>query len=143
VTEQTFKVASQHEADTILGHSEEVNQSVTRGTKTVTNIVDDSGKQTMQIIEDVVIVGPQIGQVVTKKKHFWSDWGVIGGNSSKVSKTKQPETESTENSDWKVIGSGSQTNLSKQPEVDFEDKKPSDYVEVKVEGSSTGKYHLK
>lgn len=142
MTEQTFKVASQHEADSILGQSEEVNQSVTRGTKTVTKIIDDSGKQTMQIIEDVVIVGPQKGQVVTKKKHFWSDWGVIGGTSSEVPKTKQPENGSADNSDWKVIGSGSQSTLSKQPEIDFEDNKHSDLLEVKVEGSSsTGKYH--
>ncbi|KEH18175.1 vacuolar iron transporter-like protein [Medicago truncatula] len=137
VTEQTFKVASQHEADSILGQSEEVNQSITRGTKTVTKIVDDTGKQTMQIIEDVVIFGRQNGEVVTKKKHFWSDWGVIGGTSSEVAKTKKPETGSTDNSDWKVIGSVSQTTLSKQPEIDFEGKKQSDFVEVKVEGSSS------
>lgn len=119
-----------------------MNQSITRGTKTVTKIVDDTGKQTMQIIEDVVIFGRQNGEVVTKKKHFWSDWGVIGGTSSEVAKTKKPETGSTDNSDWKVIGSVSQTTLSKQPEIDFEGKKQSDFVEVKVEGSSsTGKYH--
>jgi hypothetical protein len=119
-----------------LIQTEEVNQSIARGPKkTVTKIVDESGKQTMQIIEDVVIVESQKGQVVTKKKHFWGDWGVIGGTSSEASKGKKPETDST---DWKVIGHASQTILSKKPEIDFEGKQ-KDFVEVKVVGESTGK----
>jgi hypothetical protein len=113
-----------------------VNQSIARGpSKSVTKIVDESGKETMQIIEDVVIVESQKGRVVTKKKHFWGDWGVIGGTSSEASKGKKPETDST---DWKVIGHASQTILSKKPEIDFEDKQ-KDFVEVKVVGESTGK----
>ncbi|CAL5195491.1 unnamed protein product [Lathyrus oleraceus] len=126
ITEQTLNVSSQH--------GEEVHKSVTRGTvKSVTKTVDEAGEETVQIIEDVVIHGPQKSQVVTKKKQFWSNWGVIGGTSSQASKTV-----TTENRDWKVISSVSQTTLSKQPQTDFPGKKQTDFVEVKVDGASTG-----
>lgn len=131
-----------------------------RGTvKSVTKTVDEAGEETVQMIEDVVIHGPQKSQVVTKKKQFWSNWGVIGGTSSQASKTvttenrdwkvissseikKQTETFSPENSNWKVISSVSQTTLSKQPQTDFPGKEQTDFVEVKVDGASTGKYHI-
>ncbi|CAJ2663925.1 unnamed protein product [Trifolium pratense] len=119
VTEQTFKVGSQHETSELI-QTEEVNRG---SLKSVTKI------------ENVVIVESQKGQVVTKKKHFWGDWGVIGGASSEASKTNKSETDST---DWKVIGHASQTTLSKKPEIDFEDNKKKDFVEVKVVGESTG-----
>lgn len=115
-----------------------MHKSVTRGTvKSVTKTVDEAGEETVQIIEDVVIHGPQKSQVVTKKKQFWSNWGVIGGTSSQASKTV-----TTENRDWKVISSVSQTTLSKKPQTDFPGKEQTDFVEVKVDGASTGKYHI-
>ncbi|XP_058745393.1 membrane protein of ER body-like protein [Vicia villosa] len=154
-SEQTFQVSSQHDTSKLV-QSEETHKSVTTGTlKSVTKTVDESGKQTLQIIEDVVTHGPQKGQVVTKKKQFWSNWGVTGGTSSQASKTvttenrdwkvissseikNQTETVSAENSDWKVISSVSQTTLSKQPQTDFPGKEQTDFVEVKVDGASTG-----
>ncbi|CAI8608159.1 unnamed protein product [Vicia faba] len=133
VNEQTFQVSSQHDTSKRV-QSEEVHESVTRGSvSSVTKTIDESGKQTLQIFEDVVIHGPQKINVVTKKKQFWSNWGVIGGTSSQAS-----ETVTTENSDWKVISSVSQTTLSKQPQIDFPDKSQTDFVEVKVDGASTG-----
>ncbi|KAI5422932.1 uncharacterized protein LOC127135682 [Lathyrus oleraceus] len=126
ITEQTLDVSSQH--------GEEVHNAVTRGTvKSVTKTVDEAGEETVQIIEDVVIHGPQKSQVVTTKKQFWSNWGVIGGTSSQASKTV-----TTENRDWKVISSVSQTTLSKKPQTDFPGKEQTDFVEVKVDGASTG-----
>ncbi|GAU48327.1 hypothetical protein TSUD_351670, partial [Trifolium subterraneum] len=114
--------------DQELVQTEEVKQSIARGpSNSVTKIVDDSGKETMQIIEE-----PKKGYVVTKKKHFWGDWGVIGGTSSETSKRKKPETDST---DWKVIGEASLTSLSKKPE---DKKEKKDFVEVKVVGETTG-----
>lgn len=97
----------------------------------------------MQIIEDVVILeaGPQKSQAATKKKHFWNNWGVIGGGDSKVSNTKKPETASKEKSDWNVIAPVTRDTLSKQPETDFEDKKQPDLEEIKVDGAFTGIYH--
>ncbi|KAL5062910.1 hypothetical protein RYX36_024647 [Vicia faba] len=107
VNEQTFQVSSQHDTSKRV-QSEEVHESVTRGSvSSVTKTIDESGKQTLQIIEDVVIHGPQKINVVTKKKQFWSNWGVIGVTSSQAS-----ETVTTENSDWKVISSVSQTTLT-------------------------------
>ncbi|CAK8560154.1 unnamed protein product [Lathyrus sativus] len=141
ITEQTLEVSSQHNTSKLV-QSDELHKSVTR-------TVDESGKQTLQIIEDVVIHEPQKGQVVTKKKQFWRKWGVIGGTSSQASETvttenrdwkvtssseikKQTETLSQENSDWKAISSVS------QPQTDFPDKEQADFVEVKVDGASAG-----
>lgn len=81
------------------------------------------------------------GPVARKKKHFWSDWAVIGG-ASEASKPKQPEID-PKNSDWKVImPAASQAPITKQSEIDFSDKKKSEInVEIILGGGYTGMYH--
>ncbi|KAJ1427953.1 vacuolar iron transporter-like protein [Sesbania bispinosa] len=176
--EQTLKGASQLEAPE-PDQSGEVSQSVARGTsKLDISIASDSGKQTLQITKEVVLLGPgpqkvasevedkindtglenipgnnmksqdssnhlsatsqdtfldqKKVQVAPRKKHFWSDWAVIGGF-SEASVPKQPETVSPKKSDWRVIDPVSQDTLPKQPEIDFADKIQPELVEVKVE----------
>ncbi|OIW18874.1 hypothetical protein TanjilG_25317 [Lupinus angustifolius] len=117
--------------------SVEVSQSGAKDTtKSAVNIADDSGAQKVAIEtndngigsidgNNVTSQDPK-GRVAPRKKHFWGDWGVVGG-ANEASVPKQQETDSSsKDSDWRVIMAAN----NKQPEITLEVKVDGEYTDL-------------
>ncbi|TKY68652.1 Membrane protein of ER body 1 [Spatholobus suberectus] len=63
------------------------------------------------------------GQIAPKKKHFWSNWAVIG-DAFEAFIPKQPKTSTSKKSE-------------KQPEIDLPDEKQQEHIEVKIDEADT------
>ncbi|KAK7287376.1 hypothetical protein RIF29_00651 [Crotalaria pallida] len=116
--EPTLKGALQDKAPDQPDQSVDVTQSIAKDSSNpAVNSADDSENQTPPIVQAaVVLLGPgaqkvaneieekinSSGPVASKKKHFWNNWAVIGGESG-ASIPKQIATDSSKNSEWKVI----------------------------------------
>ncbi|RDX70396.1 Membrane protein of ER body-like protein, partial [Mucuna pruriens] len=166
--EQKFKSASQYMIPEPDQFKEQVNQSAVEGTsKSAIKIADDKREQSLQTTEKVVLLGlgPQkvatemedkindtdssshVGatsedqgkdQIAPKKKHFWSNWAVIG-DASEAPVPKQPKrTGFSKKSDWRVIAAAPQATIPKQPEIDFPDEKQQEHIEVTIDEVDTG-----